>query len=60
MNMGFADTPRIKGKPFSKRVGNNLLERDKKRHVCCCFGYYNSNQTLTRKIWVARVKRSVK
>lgn len=44
----FADTPRVKNKPFRKRVGDNMLERDKNGHVCNWFGYYSASQVLAR------------
>lgn len=44
----FANTPRIKGKPFKKRVGDDLLERDGDGHVCINFGYFSEFQTLFR------------
>ncbi len=46
----FSDTPRIKEKPFSKRVGDNLLKRDKKGRVENYIGFYSESQTLARKV----------
>ncbi len=53
----FADTPRVKGKPFSKRVGDNLLERTKGGHVRESFGYFNPSQVAAREAVAKRLFR---
>lgn len=45
----FSDTLRIKNKPFSKRVGVDLLTRTKNGHVALSVGYFTKSQILSRK-----------
>ena len=49
METTFSNTPRVKNVPFSKRVGDNLLERDVGGHVCVRIGYYSPSQVLARR-----------
>ena len=53
----FANTPRIKDKPFSKRVGNNLLERDSEGRVSCFIEHFSSSQILARKLYTKRLQK---
>lgn len=50
MNTTFAKTRRIKGKPFSKQVGNDLLIRDKNGNVIKHFGYFSKNTVFESKL----------
>ena len=56
----FANTPRIKDKPFSKRIGNNLLERDNEGSVSCFIGYFNPSQVLARKLYEKKLQECMK
>lgn len=51
----FANTPKIKDKPFSKRVGNNLLERSSKGEVICLIDYFSPSQILARKLYAKQL-----
>ncbi len=56
----FANTPRIKDKPFSKRVGNNLLERDNEGRVSCSIEYFSLSQILVRKLYTKKLQKLLK
>jgi len=60
METCFADTPRIKGKPFSKRIGNNLLERSNEGSVSYYFGFFSPSQILARKVLSDRIFKEIK
>ena len=60
METTFANTPRIKNKPFSKRVGDNLLKRDDDGNVQCLIGHYSPSQILARKAFAKRLRKSLK
>ncbi len=60
LEISFANIPRIKNKPFSKRVRENLLERNNKGRVCCFFGYFSPGQKLAREIWAKKVYEEMK
>ena len=47
----FANTPRIKNSPFSKRVGDDLLERDSDGGVSQLFGYFTPLGVALREKW---------
>jgi hypothetical protein len=53
----FANTKRVKGKPFSMRVGDDKLERSENGSVCKAFGWYSPNQILSRKLWSQTISR---
>lgn len=48
MCKSFTDTPRIPNKPFSKKIGNDLLERDKNGCVSRSFNYFSPLQMMLR------------
>ncbi|KKM01268.1 hypothetical protein LCGC14_1796150 [marine sediment metagenome] len=60
METCFADTPRIKDKPFSKRIGNNLLERSSEGSVRCHYGFFSPSQILARKVLSDRIFKEIK
>lgn len=61
METCFADTPRIKDKPFEKRIGDDdLLVRDKYGNVERRFGWFSESQVRQRKAWGKRVERDVR
>ena len=56
MEDSFATTPRIKGNPFDKRIGENRLVRHNNGQVIMFFGWYSEYQKrfrgrLAKKIW---------
>jgi len=60
METCFADTPKVKGSPMSKRVGDNLLERDDGGHVTCCVGYFGKGQAFARGLFVKAITLELK
>ena len=56
---GFANTKRIKWKPFKKRVYDNLIERDCSGNVCEWFGYYSAGQIFNRKLWGKKLMKAI-
>ena len=59
METNFADTPRVKGRPFSKRIGDNLLERDNTGHVCSHIAFYSLSQQLARQHLSRKMEREL-
>lgn len=61
METCFADTPRIKDKPFEKRIaGDDLLVRDKYGHVERRFGWFSESQVKARKAWDEQLSKFIR
>ncbi|MDY7037349.1 MAG: hypothetical protein SV375_14435 [Thermodesulfobacteriota bacterium] len=63
METNFSNTPKINGKPFSRRIGDNLIERDSCGYVCYCIGYYSPSQILARELagerWAKKIQNII-